>query len=151
MNLFGGEDKNQYDQMASAFFKRYTQAKISETLLDKAWTSSSEKLDEADKRLSIRLKKKALGLPMSDDDYEVATNEGLSFTQKGAVAAFGKHIAPYAPSPDFLKGAPARGLMETSFPKTIAADAGSHLLGSGLRAGGKYGRAIRGAARFFGR
>lgn len=150
--LLGGKSDDGADRAAAAFFRRYAQYQIGSRLADSVIPSSRDRLDEADKRLSIRLKKRALGLPMSDDDYETATNDGLSFTQKGAVAAFGKHIAPYAPSPDFLKGAPARGLMETSFPKTIAADAGEYLLSSGLRvAGGRYGGAIRGAGRFFGR
>lgn len=147
-----GNDGSEADRVASAFLRRYAQYQIGSRVADSVLPDSRSKLDEVDKRLSIRLKKKALGLPMSDDDYEHATNDGLSFTQKGAVAAFGKHVAPYAPAPDFLKGAPARGLMETSFPKTIASDAGEYLLSSGLRAaGGKYGGAIRGAGRFFGR
>jgi hypothetical protein len=154
MNFFGGDDddRDPINRAISRGFRELTKYELINKGVDRLFPSSQATLDEVDKRLSIRLKKRALGLPMSDDDYETATNDGLSFKTTGATAAFGRHLSQYVPAPDFLKGAPARGLMETSFPKTIAADAGEYLLSSGLRvAGGKYGGAIRGAGRFFGR
>jgi hypothetical protein len=136
------------DKALSTYYKWKMADRVLDAGLDKLGGPS---LDEVEKRLSIRTKKKALGLPYDDDDYETATNEGLSFSQKGAVAAFGKHIADRVPAPDFLNPSKARGLMETSFPKTASGAFGA-LLSSGIStAGGKYGRGISGIAKFFGR
>jgi len=142
------EDKAQgrfIDRALSTYYKWKMADRVLDAGIDRL---NGPDLDEVEKRLSIRTKKKALGLPYDDDDYELATNEGLSFTQKGAVAAFGKHIAKTIPAPDFLNPSIGRGLMETSFPKTASEFGG--LLSSGIStAGGKYGRGLSGIAKFF--
>jgi hypothetical protein len=150
------EEKGQQrliDRALSSYYKW----KIADKVVDAGVNHFSggntrDRLDETEKRLSIRLKKKQLGLPMDDDDYELATNEGLSFTQKGAVAAFGKRAAESIPRPDFLKPPTGHGLMGSAIPKTTSyAGAGDYLLSSCMRASGaKYGRAAGIVRRFFG-
>jgi hypothetical protein len=120
------------DRIMTAIERRYMAAKLGDQALDKIWESEDESLDRKQKRLSIMASQKALGLPYSDDDYEKSINEDRPFTQAGVVAAFGKHMA----SPQV----PARGLMETSFPKTTrSAGAMDILLGDGsiLRKGAR--------------
>ena len=62
-----------------------------------------EDLDRTEKRLSIIEHKRRLGLPVSDDDYEEANNEGKSFFSRIAPSA-GKEGLQAIPSPNFLKG-----------------------------------------------
>lgn len=137
--------------LLGSYFKTKAMADIGESVLDRVYKSPKEKLDEVDKRLGIRQKKKALGLPYSDDDYELATNNDLSFTQKGAVAAFGKHISKMVPDPSFLPSPGKWFSMETSFPKTTLSHGVEQILSNGLRIGGKYGRGIGAIGRIFGK
>lgn len=143
-----------HDRLLDALERRYARARITDDVTDSLWESDDEKLDREEKRLRIASHKKALGLPFSDEDYELATNEGLSFSQKGAVATFGKHIADRIPSPGFLQPPSARGLMETSFPKNTAATGAMDILlgdGSILRKGASHVRKLGVISKFFGR
>lgn len=155
-DIFGsGPARNDNERLVDRAIRGFYRTKALESAGDSAldWLidTDDEKLDRENKRLRNAQMRRSLGLPMSDDDYELATNEGLSFRQKGAVAAFGKHVAKTVPEPGFLTPPAARGLLESSFPKTTKlADAGSYLLSNSMRAaGGKYGGGILG--RFFGR
>lgn len=154
-NIFGNQKDpdDQYSRAVALFFKKKAMADLSDTVLDALYDSEDEKLDREEKRLSIAHKRRALGLPWSGEDYELATNEGLSFTQKGAVAAFGKHIADRIPSPGFLAPPTGRGLMETRFPNTTKVGPLDALLSDGsiIGKGAKHVGKLRGIARWFGR
>lgn len=131
------------------YAKYKTLSELGDEAMERLIPSKKKKLERINAELEVQMKRRALGLPWSDDVYEDATNNDLSFKQKGVVAAFGNHVSKLVPEPGFLTPKGGRGLLETSFPKTTKlADAGSFLLSSGLRAGGKYGSAI---GRFFGR
>lgn len=143
------------DKILNSLQMRYEAMQLSDQVADSLWESEDEKLDREDKRLSIAQRKRALGLPWSDDDYEKATNDGLSFTQKGALAAFGKAAADRIPAPSFLKPSTARGLMETRFPNSTVAGPLDALLsdGSVLRKGASNASRIagklKGISRYF--
>ncbi len=129
--------------------------KLMEKAADRFYESPEEELERVDKMLGIRLKRRALGLPMDDDDLDLANNEGLSFTQKGAVAAFGKHVSDRVPAPGFLTPKTTQwfnGGETTSKPLAATVrGAGEYLLSGGLRVaeGGRYGRTIRSVGKFF--
>lgn len=151
-NAPGSEEEQAQGRFIDRALATYYKWKMADRVLDAGIDrfTGKDDLDELDKRLSIATKRKALGLPFDDDDYELATNEGLSFTQKGAVGALGKAVADRMPYPDFLSPPKGRGLMETSFPKTATGVAS--LLSSGVStAGGKYVRGLSAVSRFFGR
>lgn len=64
--------------------------------------SSNRDLDVQQKRLSILEQKQRLGMPISDDDYEEATNEGKSFYSRVAPSA-GKYGLQAIPNPKFME------------------------------------------------
>lgn len=134
---FMGTDNpaNDNERLMDRAFKTYYRGKLATDAL--GWISGKsdgQKLDEADKRLSIRLKKKQLGLPMSTDDYEVAENDGKTFSNTHK-AIFAKHVGEGISPPAFLSAPRARGLLEASFPKTTAGPIDA-LLSSGMRISG---------------
>ncbi|HBR25989.1 MAG TPA: hypothetical protein DD732_02945 [Rhizobiales bacterium] len=121
---------------ASQLVHEYMRAKLVEDAGEGIFSHyahrESDQLDLADKRLSIRLKKKQLGVPMSTDDYEEAENKGISFPNQAAnILSHSEHAR--IPTPGFLSASSGRGLMETSFPKPQSAT--EALLGRGMRTG----------------
>lgn len=154
MSVFGAlfsTGNPETDKLLDALERRYAAMKLTDRVTDSMFESEDEKLNREEKRLSIAEHKRALGLPYSDDDYENATNNGLSFTQKGAVAAFGKHLSDRIPAPGLLAAPAARGLMETRFPNKPAVGALDMLLSDGsiLSKGAANVRKLRGIAKFF--
>jgi hypothetical protein len=153
---FMGTDNpaNDNERTMDRAFKTYYRGRLAVDVAEHAgnWLNGGnerERLDEADKRLSIRLKKKQLGLPMSGDDYEVAENNDQTFSNAHK-AIFAKNVGESISAPRFLSTQRARGLLEGSFPKTTHGPVDA-LLSSGMRVSGAThgGRDLGVIARLF--
>jgi hypothetical protein len=102
-------------------------------------------LDRTEKRLSIIEHKRRLGLPVSDDDYEEATNEGKSFFSRIAPSA-GKEGLQAIPRPGFMTGKSNGAIFK--FAESPRATIPSMLFGTPLGAA-KHGKPT-GIGKFFG-
>lgn len=103
-------------------------------------------LDETEKRLSIIERKRRLGLPVSDDDYEEATNEGKSFYSRVAPSA-GKYGLQAIPNPKFLDPGGHGAFFKVAHQAERKLP--SMLFGLPIGAA-KHGKPISGIGKFFG-
>jgi len=81
----------------------YKKERMMSAASDYVMNRGSRNLDEEEKRLAIMEHKARLGLPMSDDDYEQATNNGESFFSRIMPSA-GKQALQAIPRPGFMDG-----------------------------------------------
>ena len=72
---------------------------IAEELGSRFFPNERDELQMASNKLDIQLKRRQLGLPMTDDYYEVATNENKDFVPTGTKAVWGRKIADSIPNP----------------------------------------------------
>lgn len=158
-DLFDDDATDPYSKAIGTYFKKKTLHDIGENLADGLFESGEEKLQRQNAELDIKMKRRALGLPMSDEDYEDATNENRPFHTAGVVAAFGRHASPYVPEPGFLQ--PSRlfdegvkmristgGVLGKTGSGWISSMADTNLLGKRVKNVSKLGSAI---GRIFGR
>lgn len=134
------------EAFASTLVRKYWKYKaldeMSNKALDMVYTSPKEKMDSEQEKLDILLKRKQLGMPISDKDYEQATNNGQSFISH-SLPLFGRKTAQAIPDPSFMKGnhQPFRGIgagdtIKEIFSTTRTIDKGAdnaHYLGDVLR------------------
>lgn len=96
----------------------YKKERLMSTVSDYLMNRTNRNLDEEEKRLSIMEHKMRLGLPMSDDDYEEATNEGKSFFSR--IAPSGAKSAMQAiPRPGFLDGKSSNSFFKIARPAEV--------------------------------
>lgn len=90
--------------------------------------NEDERLARKDKILEIAQRKRALGLPYDDADYEEATNNDRPFRTSGAVPAFGKRLSNLVPEPNFLQ---PKNRLESVLPYAFPVP-GANIEASGL-------------------
>jgi hypothetical protein len=142
------------DSVMRSYFRYRTADRAIDTIGGAFWEGAGEKRTRQNQELDIRLKRKQLGLPMDDEDYEDATNDDFPMRtfSRGALAA--KHATQMIPEPAFLKqpaffkyahAVPSRSEFSAPFAPLISA------LGAfGSKRNG-VSRIASSAARIFGR
>lgn len=104
-----------------------------------------EDLDLQDRRLSVMMRRRALGLPMDSDDLEAANNSDTPFMTQMTTLA-GNRALQAIPSPGLLQGAESAA-SHVRLPWEASSNMARGALGALSAIGGKYARPIR---RLFG-
>lgn len=150
-DFFLDEPTTENEKLVSDALKRYftyqSEADIGKKVGDYVFGGDDREegeLRRRDLKLGIQQKRRALGLPQDDEDYDEAVNDGLAFKNKGVLAAFGIKASEKMPDPSFLR--PKLGAITSHEPPSSMINS---LLGSVLGVGGKKYAGIPGTVGRF--
>lgn len=143
--IYGGDPEDPQQQLINKGLGTFYRAKFAHDIADRAinrfFPTQREELQDEDMRLSIAQRKRAMGIPLDDEDYQYAVNNEIPFKTM-APTLFGPEVEQLIPSPGFLKNTarvarPNRSILRTVFQ----ASSGATNDGSTLRTIAKYARA----------
>jgi len=138
MQSIFGDPETDAGKTAAELAKIYWRTSTLEKVVDRFLPDSEEEdLATQERLLSIAMKKRALGLPMTSDAYELASNEQIPFTTRMTGLA-GRELIQKIPDPSLLE--PLSGKLPWMRPAPIAERGVLNAL-TGI--GGKYARSIR--------
>jgi hypothetical protein len=142
--VFGKDPATNEGRIAADLMASYQKHRALEEGVDWLVDTEDETLNREDKRLGIAMKRRALGLPMTSDDYERAQNEGRPYATSMTTLA-GRHVSQLIP--EMTPGAAAGAKM----PWASSAPAMERGVINALTGiGGKYAGGIRRLGRLFG-
>lgn len=146
MNSIFGNPETDTGKLAAELGTVYWRGRMLHKLTDRMLPDDEEEaLEKQDRRLSIALRRRALGLPMTSDDYEEAQNENRPYRTTMTTLA-GREVSQLIPESTLLGKGAVRLPWASPAP---AMERG--LLGALTGIGGKYAGSIgRGIGRLFG-
>lgn len=106
-DLFEQKEKSQteklIDQALLSYYKYRMIESAGDKLIDRFFTNKPEQesLEQQERQLNILARKRQLGMPTSDKDYERAVNSDQSFVSH-SLPLFGKRTLQAIPNPKFF-------------------------------------------------
>lgn len=120
--VLGGDSSDPEQQLINKALGSYYRTRFvenaGEQVLGRVF-GGGRNLQDEDTKLSIAMKKRALGLPLDDDDYETASNDELPF-KTSSVTLAGRKVEQLIPEPGFLRES-------ARVPRTLSAIFGTAL------------------------